>query len=375
MDEIKKPTSVISRVIFILFLFFIFLLGIKLLGGSFKLLGNDFASFLVTTTSNPFVSLFIGVLATVLVQSSSVTTSMIVGMVSGGTLTIAGAIPMIMGANIGTSVTNSLVSVAHLSRRIEFYRAFSTAVVHDFFNIITVCILFPIEIFTGFLGKSAAWAATFIYGTQSYSYKSPIKIVIDIPAKAIKGFLLHNLALSDVTAAVIMIVIAMTFIFIALVLITKNLKKVLVKKIEGVLDKIFSSSAVLTIGIGILVTVMVQSSSITTSILVPLAASGVLSLRNAFPITLGANIGTTCTALLATLAGNISGLTIALVHLLFNLIGIAIIYPIPAIREIPLRMAEALAERTSVKKRIAFYYIGFVFFIIPLFFIVISRMW
>src|SRR5690606_28521203 len=96
---------------------------------------------------------------------------------------------------------------------------------------------------------------------------------------------------------------------------------------------------------GLLVTMAVQSSSITTSLLVPLAASGVLSLANAYPVTLGANIGTTVTALLASLATNRpEALTIALVHTLFNVAGVLLFYPVPAMRRIPVALASFGAE-------------------------------
>ena len=121
--------------------------------------------------------------------------------------------------------------------------------------------------------------------------------------------------------------------------------------------------------VGILVTVMVQSSSVTTSLLIPFAAAGVLTLRQAFPVTLGANIGTTVTALAASLAVSgenaVAGCTIAIVHLLFNVIGVVMIYPVPAIREVPLRMAERLAEIASQSKPKAIAYVGGVFYGAP----------
>ena len=77
-----------------------FLVGINGLSTAIKHMGGDFAENILTTTSNPFIALFIGILSTTIFQSSSTTTSLIVGMVSGGALNLAGAIPMIMGANI-----------------------------------------------------------------------------------------------------------------------------------------------------------------------------------------------------------------------------------------------------------------------------------
>ena len=113
---------------------YLFLVGIAGMSSAIKRMGSDFAETVLTTTSDPFIALFIGIFATVLFQSSSTTTSLIVGMVSSGSLTIASSIPMIMGANIGTTVTNTIVSVGHINKGTEFKRAFAASTVHDFFN-------------------------------------------------------------------------------------------------------------------------------------------------------------------------------------------------------------------------------------------------
>ena len=138
-----------SKIIGVVLSLYLFLVGIKGLSSGIKHLGGDFAKEIMTTTSDPFLALFIGILATTLFQSSSTTTSIIVGMVSGGAVTLSGAIPMIMGANIGTTVTNTIVSIGHISRGNEFKRAFAASTIHDFFNILAVLILFPLEIAFG----------------------------------------------------------------------------------------------------------------------------------------------------------------------------------------------------------------------------------
>jgi solute carrier family 34 (sodium-dependent phosphate cotransporter) len=113
--------------------------------------------------------------------------------------------------------------------------------------------------------------------------------------------------------------------------------------------------------------VAVQSSSITTSILVPLVAAGVLTLRSAYPITLGANVGTTITALIASLAVlRPEGLTIALVHTLFNVTALAIIFPLPALRLLPVRLAEALARVALRRQTLVLAYIVGLFIVLPL---------
>jgi len=138
----KLRLSKTVRVLILIGAVYGFLLSINLLGDSLNLLGKGFITGLISSTSNPFIGLFIGILATSLVQSSSVTTAIVVAFVGTGTLSITNAIPIIMGANIGTTVTNILVSMAHITRRGEFERAFSAAVVHDFFNLLCVLVFF-----------------------------------------------------------------------------------------------------------------------------------------------------------------------------------------------------------------------------------------
>ena len=116
----------------------------------------------------------------------------------------------------------------------------------------------------------------------------------------------------------------------------------------------------------ILLTIMVQSSSITTSTIVPLAGAGIVSLRQIYPFTLGANIGTTVTALLAALTLNVTALVAAFAHLFFNLAGILVIYLNPLLSNIPLRAAEWVAEKSYKNKFIPIIYLIIFFFILPL---------
>jgi len=118
-----------------------FLVSIGLLGKAFKMFSGGFVGDLVQSASNPLVGLFVGILATTLVQSSSTTTSLVVALVGSGTMPIDTAIPVVMGANIGTSVTNTLVSLGHISHGQEFRRAFAASTVHDFFNLLAVAVL------------------------------------------------------------------------------------------------------------------------------------------------------------------------------------------------------------------------------------------
>ena len=373
-----KHVALLIKIATVLALLFIFLVGIKGLGGGFKMLGKDMLEIFFSATSNPFFGLMVGILATTLVQSSSVTTSMIVALVAApeNPLPIANAVPMIMGANIGTTVTNTIVSLGQLGNRAEFKRAFSVATCHDFFNFGAVAVLLPLELLTGVLSKSAAFIATFVTGLGGVTYTSPLKVALKAGAAPLKGLAAFLFEARGGQSAVL-IVVSAALIVGSLFLLVRVLRSALESKVEGYIKKTLDRSVYGSLLIGVIVTVMVQSSSITTSLLVPLAGAGLITLRQAFPITLGANIGTTITALLASLAVSgpnaQAGITIALVHLLFNMSGILIIYPWDKIRSLPLRAAEGLAETASVSKRYAVIYSLGIFYGLPGLLIVVQK--
>jgi len=354
------------RFISVVLLLYFFLVGVKLLGGSFKMMGSGFATSLLDVTHNPILALFSGMLATVLIQSSSVTTSIIVGLVASGTLPLGGAIPMVMGANLGTSVTNSLVSLGYLKNKQHFKKAFAAATIHDFFNILTVLIMLPLELATGFLENSATALAAALYGNASgVTYSSPIKASIKPVAKAVQVFVTETLGFQSTLGGIVMMVISFVFMIV-------KIMKVLIESNKGeIIENLLSKNGYVSIFFGMLLTIAVQSSSITTSLLVPMAGAGALSLRSILPVTIGANIGTTATALLAALTGNVTGLAIALVHLLFNVAGLLIWFVHPKMREIPLKLCEGLANLTLRNRFNGLAYVLCVFFIIPLLLILI----
>ncbi|MDG2112784.1 MAG: Na/Pi symporter, partial [Actinomycetota bacterium] len=126
------------RALLVVALIYVFLVGVSSLEAGIKIMGADTQEKLFSAVSNPIAGLSIGVLGTVLVQSSSASTSVIVGLVATQALGVEQAVPMVMGANIGTTVTNTLVSLGHVRQSAEFKRAFAAATVHDFFNLLAV---------------------------------------------------------------------------------------------------------------------------------------------------------------------------------------------------------------------------------------------
>jgi solute carrier family 34 (sodium-dependent phosphate cotransporter) len=137
------------RALLVLGFLYTFLVGVGLLESGIAALGEGFKEGLLENVANPVSGLFAGILATVLVQSSSVSTSTIVGLVGAGTLPVSLAVPMIMGANIGTTVTNTLAALGNIRRAEEFRRGFAGATMHDFFNLLAVAVLLPLELATG----------------------------------------------------------------------------------------------------------------------------------------------------------------------------------------------------------------------------------
>jgi sodium-dependent phosphate cotransporter len=342
-----------------------FFVGIDLLGLAFGLFGKDFATMLVEQTANPFVGLFAGILGTALVQSSSTTTSLTVALVGAGALTVDGAIPIIMGANIGTSVTNTLVSLAHVTRRVEFERAFAGATIHDLFNVMTVAVMFPLELATGFLARTSVVLATALEGVGGLKLADPLKAVVRPVSSTIVDLLGRS--------PVLTVIVALALLFVALKLLVDLLKAIMSDRAERVLHGTLFRSPIAAVMAGLVMTVMVQSSSITTSVMIPLVAAGVVTLEQVFPFTIGANIGTTVTALIAALStGSVAATTVAFSHLMFNLSGTLIVYVPPPIRRIPLALARALGRLTVRNRLYAVGYVVVLFFLLPFLLIVVS---
>ena len=370
-----SPTA---RLVTVLLLLFGFLVGVKTLGEGFKLLGGDAIDVIFSATSNPFMGLVVGILATTIVQSSSVTTAMVVGLVAAPetALPLSNAVPMIMGANIGTTVTATVVALAHMGRRDEFERAFPIAVCHDVFNYLTVLILLPLEIMTGYLQQTAVALGGLLVGVTGVDYDSPFASALSASVDPLEG-IAAALVESAQAQGVVLIAFSGVLIFTTLWLLVKVMRSLVRTRVEGLVTNVLGSSAVLFILVGIVVTAMVQSSSITTSLLVPLGAAGILRLEQALPITIGANIGTTVTALLAALAGSganaVVGLEIALVHLLFNLTGLVMIYPLQATRNIPLRGARFLTSLAIRSRKLTLLWVGALFYGVPALLLFVER--
>ncbi|MBN2379285.1 Na/Pi symporter [candidate division WOR-3 bacterium] len=357
-----------------------FLLSIQTISCTLKSF-QDFATFLLSLTDNPLIGLFIGIFVTAIIQSSSATTSLVVCLVAAGTLTPGHAIPIVMGANIGTTVTNLMVSLFHISRKEEFFRAFPVATVHDMFNQLSVIIFLPIEIFFHPLEKVSGFMAKGFSGIGGFKFLSPLKFIVDPVANLVKEGIgaLTKLAISnpaharaaDTVSIILTLLVALVVLFFGLKFMVDGMRKVVGSKTEVFVDRYLFGGPIRAFLLALVITSVIQSSSVTTSFVVPLAGAGLVTLEQVFPYTLGANIGTTVTAILASLVtGEPIAIQVAFAHMLFNISGTILWYPL---RIVPISLARWLGKMVAWKRWTAIVYVVVIFFLIPLGLILLLR--
>ena len=328
LREVAPWLSTAVRVVYFISLLYLFFCSIELMSTAFKMAGQGFAEQLISTVSDPIAGLLLGFVATAVIQSSSTTTTIVVGLVAGtaGTgnpLSIELAIPIIMGANVGTTTTAILVSMGHVTRPAEFERAFAASTVHDFFNVLAAVTILPLEILFHPVQKVAVVLQRIFADVGGMSLSSPLKAVVEPIADFVAGALPYALPLA---------ILGLVSLFVALQQMVRVMRGAIISRLENLFNRVLFRNAAASFGLGLVTTATVQSSSATTSLVVPLAGTGVLDLRQIYPYTLGANVGTTVTTILGSLAtGNPVAVTVALAHLTFNVMGIAIYYPLAAL--------------------------------------------
>ncbi|XP_054646429.1 sodium-dependent phosphate transport protein 2B-like [Dunckerocampus dactyliophorus] len=450
--KILRVVTAIVKLALLVGLLYLFICSLDILSSAFQLVGGKAAGDIFKDNvilSNPVAGLVIGVLVTVLVQSSSTSSSIVVSMVSSGLLEVQSAVPIIMGANIGTSVTNTIVAMMQAGDRNEFRRAFAGATVHDFFNWLSVLVLLPLEVATGVLykltlliiesfhiqtGEDAPDLLNIITdpltesiiqldksvitgiatGDPDARNRSLIKIwckkktnttfwnatVESCPAGAVCWeemnqtwtemnmtwidyqekctHIFVNANLPDLAVGLILLGLSLFVLCTCLILIVKLLNSMLKGQVALVIKKVLNTdfpfpfawvTGYIAILVGAGMTFIVQSSSVFTSAITPLVGIGVISLERAYPLTLGSNIGTTTTAILAAMASPgetlANSLQIALCHFFFNIMGILLWYPIP-FQRVPIRLARGLGNRTAKYRWFAILYLILCFLVFPL---------
>ncbi|XP_073792165.1 sodium-dependent phosphate transport protein 2A isoform X8 [Danio rerio] len=332
----------ICKIPLLLLFLYMFICSLDILSSAFQLAGGKVAGGIFkdnAVLSNPVAGLVVGILVTVLVQSSSTSTSIVVSLVSSGLLDVGSAIPIIMGSNIGTSVTNTIVALMQAGEREEFKRAFAGATVHDCFNWLSVLVLLPLEAITGMMrlmSEAIVESFNIVTGEKGPELLKVItepftKRIIQIQKNAsfvpsenstVLTTSLHMNAekcthlfvetrLSDLAVGLILLVCSLLVLCTCLLLLVKLLNSLLQGQVAKAIQKVINTdfpfpfswlTGYLAILIGAGMTFVVQSSSVFTSAITPLIGIGVISIERAYPLTLGSNIGTTTTAILAGLA-------------------------------------------------------------------------
>jgi sodium-dependent phosphate cotransporter len=295
---------------------------------------------------------------------------------------------MVMGANMGTSVTNTVVSFGHVVRKKEFKRALAASTIDDFFNILSAAFFLPLELLSrevfkpwlggkGLIESFATFAADSLAGVGAFELVSPVKILIVPVADAIEGIVV---SFGTGFSGLIVLLIAFVTLVFSLKSIVSVARRVAEKAEENFINTHLFNSPRRAFTLGLFLTSTIQSSSITLSLIVPLVGAGMLSLEQVFPYALGSDVGTTITAIIAALglASTVekpefarAALTIALFHFTYNSIGAMVFYPL---RRLPIGMAKKLADFTSEQPARAVAYVIFFFYVIPILYIVITRM-
>ncbi len=377
-----------GRAALALLMLYLFVSSIKTIGGGLKIVrsqptGRAYVQSVLDRADNPLAGLFAGILLTSLFQSSSFTTSLVITITAATAASAQGsgqetmgaavsrAVPIVMGANIGTSVTNMLVSLAHVRRRGEFARASAAAVVHDMFNVLAVLVFFPVELIVrrfvtsqGLLGWLADTCARCFHLPAAEKPTDIIQTVASPVIATIRWFFEtafgHNPGVVGIGVAAAGLILLLA----SLVGMVRNLRGLMLGRLESLFQRFVFRNQAVGFVVGTVITVLVQSSSVTTSLIIPLAGAGLLGLRQVFPYTLGANVGTTCTGIIAAAAyGTHPALAVAFAHLLFNLLGIMVFWPL---QRVPLGLAMIYARTAARRKTAAAVYISAIFFVIPI---------
>jgi solute carrier family 34 (sodium-dependent phosphate cotransporter) len=349
-------------------LIYLLVCAVSIMGRGFRSLSEDAARSLFAFADRPLVALAVGVLVTVLIQSSTTKTAITVAAVGTGALTLRHSIPLILGANIGTTVTCTIVALGFAKEPEKFRRAFTGAGISDWFNVLAVAIFLPLEIWFHLLERASRALANLLYGAGSSDLSSfdPVRTLTRPVVTAVSSV---TGRLSDTLGPLVMIMFGVLLILVVVRYLGNVLKLLMIGRAREWLQAAVGRNDAVAMAAGTGATIITQSSTVTNTVLVPFVGVGALTPRQLYPLTLGAGLGTTLTSVLAAFAvtgGSAKiGLQAAFVHVLFNVFAILVIFGIPVLRPIPLRCAEAVANVATRHKWFAGVYIVALFLLLP----------
>jgi sodium-dependent phosphate cotransporter len=366
-----KHTDVLWRnlryALFIFITLIFFILGIEIIVSSLQSAGEESINAILRATSNSFTAFFIGVVVTAMMQSSSTTTAITVALVASNTIQIHSGVCIVMGANLGTTITRMIVSFGFFSEKKEYKRAVSASAYHFFFNLFTILILFPLELYNQFLSRLSI-------AVSKYFFSSSIPVAGTQGVKVWSLFdpLNHLLqAVSPVSA----VIFGLILIFTSILLFRRIISLLLKAKSPEAFSRFFFKSRMKSFIWGIITTAAIRSSTITTSVVVPIVSKQITSLKQASPFILGANLGTTITAFFAASLNQSNGyvMSIAMSHFLFNLIGVMLFFPFTNVEKLVLFSAKSFAKVSAAHKFVLLGFILATFFFFPFLMIYITQ--
>ncbi len=299
------------------------------LGGAF----TDYEGRFPALLNHPVTALAFSVFVTVLLQAS-VIAEFAVLFAAAHVISLPTAVALVLGGNIGTCITNTVVSFLSFRDRAQFGRAFAGSIAHDLFNLTMVWLVFPAEVTTQFFSRHAYAVATWL-GASDTGPRASI-----LPAMA-------NANAPDPITVAAAGIAAVT----GVVMIVYGLRRLFFRRLETTLrDTVFASRG-RSFAAGVGFTALMHSSSLSTSMIVPMVGSGAVELRRAFPYLLGCNVGTALVTVTLTLpvllAGDVHGAATALSHLLFNAYGAALFLALPFLSDGACFVAERVGERVE----------------------------
>ncbi len=363
-----------------IFLFISSLEGVK---SGFKLIFAEWQKGIlgmITDNTAPLTGLAIGVLSTALVQSSSavVAATMVSmsGMVAEGLPMVAAmkfGVPMILGANIGTTVTNTIVifGVRRGMTTKEFGDTIPGVIVDDVYEALTISLFFVIELASGIISNTALMIGGVLSTALNLEEVLAAfdKTIIDIIIKEPMVKPLRNVIVSVLgqrSGGVVLFIFWFLVIIFSMGLITKGLENLIQTDWEDRVKSAFSSP-IRGFFTGFSITWLVGSSSIGTSLIVPFLATKVVNLQKAYPYLCGCNLGTTVdlSQIYGYFAGGIVGIMLGSAHVMLNIVAL-LLWLVSPLRFVPVLIAEKIGERIQNNENAA---ISLVIWVVAIFFL------
>ncbi|MBZ8176523.1 hypothetical protein GP475_10960 [Corynebacterium poyangense] len=318
-----------------------FAIATVLFGINLVISGSQAISPLVARAHNPFLGLALGIVLTAVIQSSSATTALTVTAVGGGLIPLEAAVPIIMGANIGTTFTPFLVAFSFFRNQDQYQRAIHTAGMHMWFNVSLVALLLPLELLA--------------HPFQHFSHLDTITPPTN------HSPLVFNPTFSLICGAFL--------ILISVRIIAALLNTLMATTTHTLMERAPGRSFSLGVLVGTLITMMVQASTVTICSLLAFTVTRPIRQRDALALIVGANVGTTLLSLIVAFYLNTAAVQAALIHLFFNLIGAIALLCFPALRTLLLYAGTLNSRIAQLGYALSFFFLLSSYIIAPAIFI------